>query len=133
MEWLMEKAQGEVFGERDVAPLAQMMLQGVDAIHKVGIIHRDLKPDNFRFTSKESGAQLKMLDFGLATPIVSAQDLLRRDASEEPLDGEASKPACADQRQLRRHHTAGAGTVLYMAPEAWHSKYGPELTFGASG
>ena len=38
-DWIMEKAEKEDLGEKDVARVAQMMLRGVDAIHKVGVMH----------------------------------------------------------------------------------------------
>ncbi len=33
--------------------MAQMMLRGVDAIHKIGIMHRDLKTEHFRFETAD--------------------------------------------------------------------------------
>jgi serine/threonine-protein kinase len=68
----------------------------VEAAHRRQLIHRDLKPENIGLVSHGSGERAKVLDFGLATFLISPNG--------EP---------------LMTHATGGAvlGTPLYMAPE----------------
>lgn len=42
-------------------------------MHSLDIIHRDLKPENLLLTSKDSNAEVKVIDFGLAK-ILGAND-----------------------------------------------------------
>ena len=83
---------------RSIRPLkyAAEVAAALDHAHRQGIVHRDLKPGNVMLT--KSGARL--LDFGLAKPIVSA--------------------AAAESTRLEDPVTAKGsvvGTVPYMAPE----------------
>ena len=56
-------------------------------IHDEGVIHNDLKPENFVVT----GAQLKLIDFGIANRIEEEKTSIQRDIR--------------------------CGTINYMAPE----------------
>lgn len=82
---------------REVAPIVQQLLTGLEAAHKAGIIHRDLKPDNVFLQQTRSGQVdfVKILDFGVS--------------KFNPLNTE-------EHLQLTR---AGAvvGTPFYMSPE----------------
>jgi serine/threonine protein kinase len=52
-----------------VSQRIELMLQlcaGVQHAHQRGVIHRDLKPDNILVTSREHGAVVKIIDFGIA-------------------------------------------------------------------
>lgn len=79
---------------------AQYGVQIADALahaHGRGIIHRDLKPSNIAVTASD---QIKILDFGLAAPLVPAEisELTR------------VRTALASRGSL-------AGTLPYLAPE----------------
>ncbi len=79
--------------------IACELLDALEAAHSVGIIHRDLKPENVMLLDRPTaaGAQLKLIDFGLAKP-----------------DGE-------DDTQLTLvGHVLG--TPQYMAPEQVRSE-----------
>lgn len=54
------------YTEAQCARLVKQMLSAVRYIHSKGIIHRDLKLENFLFSNKEPGSELKMIDFGLS-------------------------------------------------------------------
>ena len=54
----------------DALRIAVGVVEALGVLHRRGIIHRDLKPSNVFVT--ESG--VKVLDFGLARPVVSAQE-----------------------------------------------------------
>src|ERR1700751_3790016 len=74
---VMECLEGETLAkrlEKGPLPLEQVLKYGaqiadaLDKAHRAGIVHRDLKPGNIMLTA--SGA--KLLDFGLAKPVVAA-------------------------------------------------------------
>jgi serine/threonine-protein kinase len=53
---------------REIVPIAQQLLFGLEMAHDAGIIHRDLKPDNV-FLAREHMGQpdfVKILDFGVS-------------------------------------------------------------------
>ena len=56
-------------GRFDVATAMAVIvpvLDALDAAHRHGIVHRDLKPENIFVARTPSGAQVKILDFGIA-------------------------------------------------------------------
>ncbi len=53
--------------------IAQHVLTGLAAAHSKGLIHRDIKPANL-WVEKDTG-RVKLLDFGLARPMVAADGL----------------------------------------------------------
>jgi calcium-dependent protein kinase len=80
-----------------IAQLGVEMLSGIKYIHHHKFCHRDIKPDNYMLPSKDDGAPLKLIDFGLATkfeqgvPIkercgtveYSAPEVIRRNYTEK--------------------------------------------------
>ena len=77
--------------------IAVPLTDAVSAAHDQGIVHRDLNPANVMIA--ESG-QVKVLDFGLATPRQEGGDV---DLQEETGEMLSSDPAL--------------GTVPYASPE----------------
>ncbi len=55
------------FSEAEAANIMEKILSAISYLHNLGICHRDLKPENFIFSSNESDAEIKIIDFGLAT------------------------------------------------------------------
>ncbi len=82
---------------RQVTPIVQQLLTGLEAAHQAKIIHRDLKPDNI-FLQRENAGQadfVKILDFGVS--------------KFNPLSGD-------DNMRMTATGTI-MGTPYYMAPE----------------
>jgi serine/threonine protein kinase len=104
-------------GPQEASLAVDMMLQACEAIaeaHALGIIHRDIKSSNFFVTqADDQPPQLKVLDFGIATPPKGTSDLT---------DGESviGTPSYMAPEQMRSSRQADArsdiwsmGVVLY--------------------
>ena len=95
---VMEYVRGETLAERmaqgplaalDAVRLAREIAEGLAAAHAAGLIHRDLKAENVIVTPQ---GHAKILDFGLARPVLGDDDHLT-------------------------HHGAVIGTSHAMSPE----------------
>jgi serine/threonine protein kinase len=109
---VMECIEGETLSkrlEKGPLPLEQVIKYGaqiadaLDKAHRCGIVHRDLKPGNVMLTS--TGA--KLLDFGLARPVVSL-------SSATTIAVAPSSPVTAEGIII--------GTFQYMSPEQLEGK-----------
>ncbi len=112
---VMEFVPGETLGDRiarsplpldEALPLLRQLTDGLSAAHDKGIVHRDLKPDNIKLTPD---GQVKILDFGLAKPLVEE---LMSDVGQE------------SRTRTRVRTAAGVvlGTAHYMSPEQARGK-----------
>lgn len=63
------------YDEENAAKIFEKILSAINYLHSLSICHRDIKPDNFLFTSKESDAEIKCIDFGLATRFGEDDDM----------------------------------------------------------
>lgn len=52
--------------EVEASNLVRKITSAVAYMHACGVIHRDLKPENLMLTSTKPGAEVKIIDFGLA-------------------------------------------------------------------
>jgi len=111
---VMECVEGETLArrlEKTALPLEQVLKFGaqiadaLDKAHRSGVVHRDLKPGNIMLTA--SGA--KLLDFGLAKPVVAMASLATMTATR----GGQSPPT--EQGTI-------VGTFQYMSPEQVEGK-----------
>jgi Tol biopolymer transport system component len=68
---LRERLQEGALSPSKTIDFAQQIARGLAAAHERGIVHRDLKPENV-FLTRDGHA--KLLDFGLAKPLVAAAD-----------------------------------------------------------
>ena len=103
MEYVKGRTLAEVIRTGPMNPMeaTSLALQVVDALdtaHRSGIVHRDIKPANIMVT--EDG-QVKVLDFGLAAPVVA----------------EAGPALSLASTGLHEVPGAVGGTVGYMSPE----------------
>src|SRR5215469_10495907 len=110
---VMECIEGETLAKRlqkGPLPVDQVLIFGVqiadalDQAHRSGVVHRDLKPSNIMLT--KSGT--KLLDFGLAKPIV-------------PIEGLATMTATKQESPVSEQGTI-LGTFQYMSPEQIQGK-----------
>lgn len=58
--------QQDHLSESEAACIFSQIIKSLIYWHWNRITHRDLKPENFMFKSKEKGATLKLIDFGLS-------------------------------------------------------------------
>ena len=87
---------------RELLEIAVQIADGLEAAHEAGIVHRDLKPENIMITR---GGRVKILDFGLAKPVLTHAAPEEGDSSEATFDGTGTQPGLI------------VGTVGYMSPE----------------
>lgn len=104
---VMEFLEGETLGARikrcgrldprELAPIVQQLLMGLEMAHDAQIIHRDLKPENVFLVREHAGQKdfAKILDFGVS--------------KFNPLNDD-------DAMSMTRTGTV-VGTPFYMAPE----------------
>ena len=97
------------FNEKLAAAAFRQMAEALSFMHNLKIVHRDLKPENLLFASKEPGAPLKLIDFGLAGS-----------CADGPLKTPCGTPNYVAPEILRRQPYAtqvdmwSAGVILYI-------------------
>ncbi|HEX9725309.1 MAG TPA: serine/threonine-protein kinase, partial [Vicinamibacteria bacterium] len=73
---VLELVEGPTLAERiaqgpipvaEALAISRQMAEALDVAHEKGIVHRDLKPANVKLTQE---GQVKILDFGLARPLL---------------------------------------------------------------
>ncbi len=101
-EWI---GQHQDVAPKQIANIAEQIVDGLEAAHQKGIIHRDIKPANLFLTSR---GQVKILDFGVAK-IATALDVGENVASSTE-DAHATEPS-------RTGTGASVGTPSYLSPE----------------
>lgn len=95
-KWMQQRT--EPLAPKDLLDLWQKIADGASALHARGWVHRDLKPSNIH-NGEEHG--LKILDLGLARPIVRERSLAQHRGAESIPD------------------TPWGGTPGYIHPQEW--------------
>lgn len=86
------------------------------AAHQRHIVHRDLKPENILLRAEPSGrgaAQIKVIDFGLATLVAGMEDPREADGAALRSPELAAAPAASGSSAVPEM----AGTPAYLSPE----------------
>jgi tetratricopeptide (TPR) repeat protein len=109
------KVAGRPLPEAEVLNLARQLASGLESAHSQGVIHRDLKPSNLKVTPD---GRLKILDFGLAFVLKSANDLTATAPLSEIFSDAGTLPYMAPEQLKGQHPDArsdlwSAGVVLY--------------------
>lgn len=94
------------YSEQQTARLVGKILLAVKNLHLNNVCHRDLKPDNFMFEDETETAELKLIDFGLASKFL---------------------------RCGKGEMHSFVGTPDYVAPEVLQGRYGPECDLWSVG
>jgi Tol biopolymer transport system component/predicted Ser/Thr protein kinase len=121
---VMEYLEGESLAERlrkrplptdELLEIAIELADALDKAHRAGIVHRDLKPGNVMLT--KAGA--KLLDFGLAKPLVSGTTAATGGSISQTAMTAALTQTSPVPSPVSPLSGAGSlqGTVPYMAPE----------------
>jgi calcium-dependent protein kinase len=92
------------FKEPEAADIMYKMFHSISHMHTLGVCHRDLKPENCLYDSARDDADIKLIDFGLSKRF-------------EPGDEMESF----------------VGSSLYLAPEVFKKRYGPECDLWSLG
>jgi serine/threonine protein kinase/tetratricopeptide (TPR) repeat protein len=109
------KVAGRPLPEAEVLDLGKQLASGLESAHSQGVIHRDLKPSNLKVTPD---GRLKILDFGLAFVLKSANDLTATAPLSETFSDAGTLPYMAPEQLKGQHPDAradlwSAGVVLY--------------------
>jgi eukaryotic-like serine/threonine-protein kinase len=118
---VMEYVEGDTLAQRlakgplppkEVLRWGIEICEGLEQAHRRGVVHRDLKPGNIMLT--KTGA--KLLDFGLAKPLVAAPaaSLTSPPTSSKVLDGEPRNSLTAEGTLV--------GTFQYISPDQLEGK-----------
>jgi calcium-dependent protein kinase len=63
------------YTEFQASKIMEKLVKAVMFLHSKNIAHRDLKPENFLFENEQPNAELKIIDFGLASRYASTYSM----------------------------------------------------------
>ncbi len=105
---LYDYVNAALYTERQACNIFHSMVKAIAYCHSRGIAHRDLKLENFLFESKEPGAHIKLIDFGLSAKYAAT--------SNGYVGGGGGSGGPGAAYEISRM-TSMVGTSYYVAPE----------------
>lgn len=93
------RARREKFGQKELLDIVYPLLDGLEAVHRVGFLHRDIKPDNIYMRADDTPV---LLDFGAARRVTGERDLTN-----------VVSPGFAPFEQYHSHGNQGPWTDIY--------------------
>jgi serine/threonine protein kinase len=120
---VMELVSGESLAARlarlgampaeEAVALSIPLLDGLAAAHQAGIIHRDIKPSNVLLAQSPSGAQPKLLDFGIALVERAGAPRLTREGGLLGTPTYMAPEQIRGQKTDERSDVWGVATLIY--------------------
>lgn len=93
------RARQQKFGQKELLDIVYPLLDGLEAVHRVGFLHRDIKPDNIYMRADDTPV---LLDFGAARRVTGERDLTN-----------VVSPGFAPFEQYHSHGNQGPWTDIY--------------------
>ena len=98
------------YNERDACSLLKNLLSAVSYMHSKGIMHRDIKPENLILKDGLDDMNIKIADFGLATPISCNEYLFKRCGTP----GYVAPEILSDEKYDEKVDVFSVGVILYI-------------------
>uniref|UniRef100_A0A7S2JA38 Protein kinase domain-containing protein n=1 Tax=Haptolina brevifila TaxID=156173 RepID=A0A7S2JA38_9EUKA len=96
------------YREREATKLMGELCSALAHVHAVGVLHRDLKPQNVLHTTRARGSPIKVIDFGLAAPLLlPTLQPIETDAKPSNTRPSLKRSVCSAAAASLSHRPAG--------------------------